>query len=261
MGVTDYNDWGSGGGTKRGFGRTIMMIGRQNLGILLIASAMVLTGTTAGLAAARPGQQGDSLAEAARRAQSEKKSAPATQKVWTNEDIPRTPGDISIVGVADAPSAADNSGGASTKPAAPANNGNKPRKTDKDAAAIQSDLATAKLDLNTLTTDLDILTRKQVLDSQSYYSKPDYASDTAGAAQLSDEQAEVDAKKQEVADAQKKVNDLQDQLAAASSDSGAASDSSTPSSGNSASTHPSTAPDTSGGAASSPASSTTAPSN
>jgi hypothetical protein len=203
-----------------------MKIGRQNLGILLIASGMTFAGTTAGLAAARPGQQGDSLAEAARRAQSEKKSAPATQKVWTNEDIPRTPGDISIVGVADAPSATDNSGGAPTKPAAPANNGNKPRKTDKDAAAIQSDLAAAKLDLNTVTTDLDILTRKQILDSQSYYSKPDYASDTAGAAQLSDEQAEVDAKKQEAADAQKKVNDLQDQLAAASSDSSAASDSS-----------------------------------
>jgi hypothetical protein len=203
-----------------------MKMGRQMLGILLIASGMTFAGTTARIAAARPGQQGDSLAEAARRAQSEKKSAPATQKVWTNEDIPRTPGDISIVGVPDAPSATDNSAGASAKPAAPASNGNKPRKTDKDAAAIQSDLAAAKLDLNTVTTDLDILTRKQILDSQSYYSKPDYASDTAGAAQLSDEQAEVDAKKQEVADAQKKVNDLQDQLAAASSDSGAASDSS-----------------------------------
>jgi hypothetical protein len=203
-----------------------MKMGRLNLGILLISSSMIFAGTTAGIAAARPRQQGDSLAEAARRAQSEKKSAPATQKVWTNENIPTTPGTISIVGVADTSSSADSAAGDSAKPAAPSNSANKPRKTDKDAAAIQSDLAAAKLDLNTLTTDLDILTRKQILDSQSYYSKPGYASDTAGAAQLSDEQAEVDAKKQEVADAQKKVNDLQDQLAAASSDSGGASDSS-----------------------------------
>src|SRR5580704_5540394 len=203
-----------------------MPMDRQNLGILLISSSMIFAGTTAGIAAARPRQQGDSLAEAAQRAQSEKKSAPATHKVWTNENIPTTPGTISIVGVADTSSTADSAAGDSAKPAAPANSANKARKTDKDAAAIQSDLAAAKLDLNTVTTDLDILTRKQILDSQSYYSKPGYASDTAGAAQLSDEQAEVDAKKQEVADAQKKVNDLQDQLAAANSDSGAASDSS-----------------------------------
>src|ERR1700722_4488281 len=100
-----------------------MPMDRQNLGILLISSSMIFAGTTAGIAEARPRQQGDSLAEAARRAQSEKKSAPATQKVWTNENIPTTPGTISIVGVADAPSGADNSANAPAKPAAPANSG------------------------------------------------------------------------------------------------------------------------------------------
>lgn len=210
-----------------------MRMGRWNLGLLLVAGTVIVGGMPVEIAAARPRQQSDSLAEAARRAQAEKKSDSASQKVWTNENIPTAPGMISIVGTADTPTAS----GAAVTPATPAATAKKTEDTDKKRGSTQSELDAAKLDLNTVTTDLDILTRKQILDSQSYYSKPDYASDTDGAAQLKDEQDEVDAKKQQVADAQKKVNDLQDQLAALSGDSSSSS-SSTPTDNSSTSPTP-----------------------
>lgn len=203
-----------------------MRMGRWNLRLLVLAGTVVTGGMAVGIASARPRQQSDSLAEAARRAQAEKKSD-TSQKVWTNENIPTAPGMISIVGTADTPTATANASGAAATPATPASNAKKAADTDQKRGSIQTELDAAKLDLNTVTTDLDILTRKQILNSQSYYSKPDYASDTDGAAQLKDEQDEVDAKKQQVADAQKKVNDLQDQLAALSSDSSSSTSNST----------------------------------
>ena len=45
-----------------------------------------------------------------------------------------------------------------------------------------------------------------------YDVKPDKASDKAGAAALKDEQDDIDAKKQEVADAEKKLADFQAKL-------------------------------------------------
>jgi len=199
-------------------------------------------------------QQNDPVADAARRAENAKKTAPSNQPVWTNDNIPKTPGAISIVGTVQ-PAAADSASAnsaasAPAKTPAAADKSAKPAASDTEKqAAVKSDLDAAKIELNTVTTDLDILTRKQTLDSASYYGKPDYASDTDGAAQLKDEQDAVDAKKQEVADAQKKVDDLQSQLDAIAPDSGAAaSDSSAAPADNSSPTTPVTPPASSGGA-------------
>jgi hypothetical protein len=62
--------------------------------------------------------------------------------------------------------------------------------------------------------DLDILQRKFVLDSQTYYSKPNYVADKDGAASIDAEKAEVEAKQTEVADAQMKVDQLEAKLSA-----------------------------------------------
>lgn len=210
-----------------------MRIVRWNLGFTVLVAMAI----PAGIAAARPRprQQADPVADAARRAQAEKKSQPAPQTVWTNDNIPTTPGAVSIIGTADAPTTPGNIASSIPAPAAadnssqPANNTSKAADTDSKRAGIQTDLDAAKEQLKIVATDLDILTRKYALDSQMYHSKPDFASDTAGAAQLEDEQVEIDAKKQEVDDAQKKVDDLQAQFdalnpdKAATADSGAAS--------------------------------------
>jgi hypothetical protein len=92
-----------------------------------------------------------------------------------------------------------------------------PEKKDGDKLAaeieaIQSDLATARARLQSLKADLDILQRKFNLDSQTYYSKPNYSADKDGAASIAGEKADLEARQQEVADAQMKVDQLEAKL-------------------------------------------------
>jgi hypothetical protein len=168
----------------------------------------------------------DPLAAAARRAREEKKDAPKAAKVWDNDNIPSTPGTVSVVGE----SSGENSA-ASDQNAAPdqqqgqqdqqAANANAPTPLDdKEKAAKAAELDADKQQLESLKKDIDILQRKLVLDQQMYYIKPDYASDKAGAAALKDEQDQFDAKQQQVADLQKKIDQLQSEVSAASSSSG-----------------------------------------
>jgi hypothetical protein len=66
--------------------------------------------------------------------------------------------------------------------------------------------------LQTAKADLDILQRKFNLDSQTYYSKPNYAADKDGAASIDAEKSALEGKQQEVADAQMKVDQLEAKL-------------------------------------------------
>jgi hypothetical protein len=173
---------------------------------------VILLISPVGIAEARqqPPQQQDSLAAAARRARELKKEQGKSTKVWDNDNMPKSPGSLSVVGnpppaddhSANAPSSAQ---GGSTIPSDRKNGG-----TDK--SAIVAELVATKEQLQTLQNDLDILQRKFTLDQQMYYGKTNYASDKAGAASLQEEQTQIDAKRQEIADAQKKVADLQEKL-------------------------------------------------
>jgi len=158
-------------------------------------------------------QQAPSLGDVARAAREQKKAETKTPKVWNNENIAEASGQISVVGQAPGTEAAPE------KPAAA--EGQPPAAPEKEKAAgaaaeskdvLEKQLADAKDQLAGLKTDLDILLRKYTLDRQMYYSKPDYASDKAGAAALDDEKNQVDSKQQEVNQAQQKVDELQQKL-------------------------------------------------
>jgi hypothetical protein len=155
-------------------------------------------------------QQQDSLAAAARRAREQKKEEPKPKKVWDNDSIPEL-GSASVVGNQNNSSAtADDSANTRAQQgqsAAGAQQDNSAKKAQDNSAAIDA----AKANLENLKSELDILQRKLALDQQSYYGKPDYSSDKAGASALQDEQSQVDAKQQEVDDAQKKFDGLQSQ--------------------------------------------------
>ena len=213
---------------------------------LAIPAGTTLAGPAPSRQTAQDSQQ-DSLAAASRRARESKSAQPKAARVWDNDNIPNNPGAVSVVGqespgnsgtsdiaASPSPSPAPGSGSGSGKPdasvtptptpapapasgsgssdssgaAKPAAAGS-PSEASGKQSALQADLAAAKDQLQSLTTDLDILKRKFTLDQQVYYGKPDYAADKAGAASLHDEQDQIDAKQQEIADAQKKINDLQ----------------------------------------------------
>lgn len=190
------------------------------------------------------------VADAARRAREQKKEQPKPAKVWDNDTIPKKPGEVSVIGQTPAAAEGDDSaegagakdadaaakaatpraegtdnaakpaneaapGAASAPGAADAGEPSEKKDGDKlaaEIAAIQADLGAARSQLQAAKADLDIAQRKFNLDSQTYYSKPNYAADKDGAGNIDAEKAEVETKQQQVADAQMKVDQLEAKL-------------------------------------------------
>lgn len=195
-----------------------MKLAKWGLAILLVSPCAIATARAQD--ASQSGQQQDALALAARRAREQKKDEAKAAKVWDNDNIPTAPGSVSVVGESNEDTSAQTSTESDQgQQQSPAPNEQAKPEEKKDKAAISSDLDAAKQQLASAKTDLDILQRKLALDNQMFYINPNYASDTAGAAALQDEQSQIDAKQQQIADIEKKVDDLQSQLDAASSDS------------------------------------------
>jgi hypothetical protein len=184
-----------------------MRIAKWGLAILLAS----LVGTADGQQQTQE-QAENSIAAAARRARENKKEHAKPTKVWDNDNIPTSAASLSVVGKAPP---ADNSANqpANVPPGSAAPGAANSASADASKkSAVEADLAAAKERLQTLQNDLDIAQRKITLDRQVYYSKPDYAADKAGPATLEDEQSQLEAKRQEVADAKKRVADLEEKL-------------------------------------------------
>src|SRR3984885_7562460 len=190
------------------------------LGILLVLPAGAVYAQSAAPSSA--GQStSDPLAAAAKRAQDSKKDPSKTARVWDNDNIPKAGHEISVVGsneaaadgtnpavIADADAGASaDAAAAGANPAGPAS-GPAPNQAELDAK-IQAQITSAKENIASMKTDLDLMQRTLVLDSQMYYSKPDYSSDRGGARKLTDEQAKIADKQQAIDEAEKKLAELQ----------------------------------------------------
>jgi len=199
-----------------------MKIAHWSLGILLVLPVGIAAGQ------AQPAPQdsqapapapADSLAAAAKAAREAKKDQAKPARVWNDDNVPKASDEISVVGQTPA---ADDSGSPAAATGDPANstgaaNGSDGSAGDKaerkhDRAGLESSIANAKEKLGTIKVDIDLSQRTYTLDSQMYYIKPDYKSDTAGAAKLQDEQDHIAAKQQEMDEEQKKIDDLEAEL-------------------------------------------------
>ena len=186
------------------------------LGILLVLPAGAVYAQSAAPSSA--GQStSDPLAAAAKRAQDSKKDPSKTARVWDNDNIPKAGHEISVVGSNEAAAdgtnpavSADANAVATPDAAAGGANaaGPAPNQADLDAK-IQAQITSAKENIASMKTDLDLMQRTLVLDSQMYYSKPDYSSDRGGARKLTDEQAKIADKQQAIDEAEKKLAELQ----------------------------------------------------
>ena len=197
-----------------------MKIAHWGLGILLVVPMGIAAGQ-----AQPPSQDAsspvptDSLAAAAKQAREAKKDQPKPARVWNDDTIPKSSAAISVVGQTpdDNGGAAAAPGDAAAAPPAAAANGSAgagggAAAGGTDRKALEGSIANAKEKLATIKVDLDLLQRTYTLDSQMYYIKPDYASDTDGATKLKDEQDQIAAKQQEMDDEQKKIDDLNAEL-------------------------------------------------
>jgi hypothetical protein len=191
-----------------------MKIAHWSLGILLVLPVGFAAGQSQ--TPPPPPQQdaqssaSTTLAEAAKRARDAKRDQAKPAQVWDNDTVPKASGQISVVGEAPATADADNSAPGAAAPGDNSANG-APAKTE-GSGALKSQISDAKGKLATIKTDLDLLERTNTLDSQMYYGKPDYQTDTDGAAKLKAEQDSIAAKQQEMDDQQKKIDDLEAEL-------------------------------------------------
>jgi hypothetical protein len=191
-----------------------MKIAHWSLGILLVLPVGFAAGQSQ--TPPPPPQQdaqssaSTTLADAAKRARDAKKDQAKPAQVWDNDTVPKASGQISVVGEAPATADADNAAPGAAAPGDNSANG-APAKTE-GSGALKSQISDAKDKLATIKTDLDLLERTNTLDSQMYYGKPDYQTDTDGAAKLKAEQDSIAAKQQEMDDQQKKIDDLEAEL-------------------------------------------------
>ncbi len=151
--------------------------------------------------------QAQSVADAARKARDKKKAATKSPKVITDDDLDKSifkPGQLNVVGAPQpeteppseaAVATAEGTDQASEKEAA------------KKAAEEDAQIAQLKLQLTQAEKDLDLAQRELALDQDAYFSKPDYANDTAGKARL-------DSEKQQISDKQQEIEKLKTRLAA-----------------------------------------------
>src|SRR5882762_2865016 len=166
------------------------MTKEKNFYPVFAAACMLLTGLTSATWAQSQSDPAPSVAEAARRAREKKKENAKPVRTLTNDDLP-------------AASAGDGATGTVTPT---------PAAKGEDAVAPAANDEGEKKQLAQLLSELDIMERKAVLDSDSYYSKTDYASDKEGKANLDAEAQQISDKKQSVDELKARVAELQDMV-------------------------------------------------
>jgi hypothetical protein len=196
-----------------------LVVGRA-LGILLLLPAGLTLAQSA--PAPPPATQAesspDALAAAAKRTRDDKKDQAKQARVWDNDNIPKAGHEISIIGQKEATAndgttdAAAGAAAANADPAVAAGANGSPESTAKNGEHLHAQIDAAKERIASLRTDLELMQRTLVLDSQMYYGKTDYSSDTEGARKLQDEQARIAEKQQAIDDVEKQIADLESQL-------------------------------------------------
>lgn len=185
--------------------------------VLRSVFAVVLAGAFLPMAFSQP-QDSQSVAEAARRAREKKKDSAKPAKVITDDTLDVKKGDVqSAVAeepkIAGTPEAAKQSANDTANPAA------SDAKTQAAQDKLKKEIAAVKERLKDALGDLDLLQRENRLDQDTYYSEPNFASDTAGKQKLDDEQQKMTDKRQEIDRLKSKLADLQKSLGESSSSS------------------------------------------
>ena len=193
---------------------------------LQLGSFLLFAGATIGsleLRAQSQSDQSQSVAEAARKAREQKKAA-KNNAVITEDTINLRPASYdtgasppagTIINTTPVMPSAEGSTANSAEPAkpteTPAPDAGAPASSEADAkkAAEQAaEIAKTKELLQQMQSELDILKRQLALDSDSFYSKADYAHDSDGKSRLDDLQRTIDDKKSSVEDLKQRLQAL-----------------------------------------------------
>jgi len=178
--------------------------------VTFLIACVFLTGLSGAALAQSQDDSAPSVAEAARRAREKKKTAAKPVRTLTNDDLPAAPasGANAAEAQVNPAKAEDNAAAASDAnqaQTAPVNDEKTREKNAENAAALEQ----AKKELAQAQHELDVTQRKAALDSDVYYSKPDFANDKDGKANLDAEAQQISEKKQAVETLKARVAELQ----------------------------------------------------
>ena len=156
-------------------------------------------------------QQGQSLADAARKAREQKKSAPKAARVFTNDNIPAVSAGVSVVGkAASAPQGKASAGSAEAKPSTK-EKGEKPE--IKDEAYWRARFAKAHAQLHQAEIDLGLMQRELSQLEVQYYPDPQKAlMQDVFRTDINEKRAKIDAKQKEINQLTQQISDMEDEL-------------------------------------------------
>ena len=155
-------------------------------------------------------QERESVADAARKAQAQKKTPAKPAKVITNDNLDTVTGTISVVGVEPAPPAPEAAAPEGKSKVAPAS---EQKVAVKDEAYWRAKFADARKKLGDDVHELDILQREYNLKQQQYYSDPNMAMrEQYNRQDLIDSKSKIDDKTAAVAQDKQAISDLEDEL-------------------------------------------------
>ena len=151
-----------------------------------------------------------SVAEAARKAKEQKKAPAKEAKVITDDTIHLRPASADS-GAPPAGTVVTTNPGAEASPqvgsSAPAN-ASAPAADAKNKEEQNAEVAKAKEMLAQVQNELDVLKRELALDSDNFFSNPDYSHDATGKAKLDDLQKMIGDKQVSVEDLKRQLTDL-----------------------------------------------------
>jgi hypothetical protein len=163
-------------------------------------------------------QTGDAVADAARKAREQKKNAAQPKKVFTNDDVapapPPTP-------PATAPTEAKDGDANAAKKTGAAADAKDDKAPDNSEAGWRKRFADQRAKISQAEQELDILQREAQKLQTQYYSDPQKAlAEQYTRKDITDQDAKIQAKKDEIAKLKQGLSDLEDQLRASGGDAG-----------------------------------------
>ena len=182
------------------------MMNWERVCVSAILAAACFLGMPGARAQSQPEQ---SVAEAARKAREQKKTAAKPSEVITNDTLkPATPATVqnataAIESMPGTKPSADTATDAAASAAQPAK-----ESTEEDRAAKKAKIESLKQQIADKAQEADLQQRALALANESYYSRPDFSKDPDGKAKLDAMQSDLAQKRGELAELKAKLKDL-----------------------------------------------------
>ena len=168
-------------------------------------------------------QSGDPVADAARKAREQKKAEAKPKKVFTNDDVAPAPSPAPAATAASSTDGKDGIAGDAIAAAMTGDAAGTDAKADKplDEAGWRKRFAEQRAKISQAEQELDILQRESSKLQTQYYSDPQKAlAEQYTRKDVTDQDAKIAAKKDQIAKLKQGLSDLEDQLRASGGDSG-----------------------------------------